>query len=264
MAKFFLPYYNQRMIRDNFYIDTRYQVIYEDSDLLAVDKPAPLAVNAVGVYSEINLHALLKSDSRWTNTPIKLTHRLDAETSGVIVIAKNYESASSLGKQFLEGAVRKKYEAIVFGCPADRQGDILYPLGYDRSSCFQTVRIHDPLGGEAAYTKYEVLNSNQNYAHVSLMPLTGRTHQLRAHMALLGHPIVGDKVYVDMKLFQRYVSGGLDDVILSRLKLPRLALHAVEICFLHPRTRERVLLTSRLPPLIHDFLERELDMKAIL
>ena len=111
-------------MRENFYIDTHYQIIHEDEDLLVIDKPAPLAVHAVGAYSKYNLHTLLKNDPRWIDSPIKLVHRLDSETSGVLVIAKNDEAASFLGKQFLNGQVQKKYEAIVFGCLREPQGEM--------------------------------------------------------------------------------------------------------------------------------------------
>ncbi len=244
-------------MKDTFYVDTRYGIIHEDEDILVIDKPAPLAVHPVGSYGDLNLHTLLKKDPRWVDSPIKLVHRLDAETSGVIVITKNYEAARSLGKQFLAGQVDKTYEAVVFGCPAEAKGDMNFPLGYDSTSGFQTIRIKDEINGEIAHTRYEVLSSNAEYARVKLTPLTGRTHQLRAHLAILGHPIVGDKIYVDLNIFVRYVKGGLDAEMIARLKLPRLALHASEISFLHPNGRERMKYVSALAPLIQDFLTEQ-------
>ena len=245
---------SMQILRDNFYVDTKYRIIHEDEDFLVIDKPAPLAVHPVGAYSELNLHTLLKNDPRWTECDLKMAHRLDAETSGVLVVAKNYEAARSLGKQFLQGRVQKEYEAVVFGCPAQAQGEIVFPLGVDDSSGFQTIRTWDAEHGETAHTKFEVLRSSACYARVKLMPLTGRTHQLRAHMAFSGHPIVGDKIYVDLNLFSRYVKGGLDQEILERLKLPRLALHAARLSFEHPRTRTQVSFSAPLPPLLLDFV----------
>ena len=239
--------------RKDFYIDTNYQILHEDGDLIVVDKPAPLAVHPVGAYAELNLQTLLQRDPRWAGVPIKTVHRLDAETSGVLIIAKTSDAASALGRQFMNGSIQKTYEAIVFGCPAESRGDITDPLGYDQSSGFQTVRVRDPETGEPAHTRYEVTASGPDYARVRLVPFTGRTHQLRAHLAMLGHPIVGDKIYVDLNLFARYVSGGLDDDMVRRLKLPRLALHASELTLTHPRTRAVCRFASSLPPLLSDF-----------
>ncbi len=242
-----------KFVRDNFYIDTDYRILHDDAEILVVDKPAPLAVHPVGMYRDLNLQSLLMKDPRWPGVPMKTVHRLDAETSGVIVIAKTYEAAGHLGRQFMEGKIVKAYEAIVFGCPASKSGDITDPLGYDKSSGFQTVRVRDAETGEPAHTRYEVLATGAEYAHLRLTPLTGRTHQLRAHLAILGHPIVGDKIYVDLHLFERYVAGGLDDGIIERLKLPRLALHASELGFMHPRSGERVLFRAPLAPMLRNF-----------
>ena len=246
-----------RLSSGNFFIDTEYRILHEDEDLIVVDKPAPLAVHPVGAYKELNLQSLMLKDPRFAGVQIKTVHRLDAETSGVLIIAKNHEAARFLGGEFEAGRVRKKYEAIVFGCPAQLGGDILDPLGYDASSGFQTVRVRDTEAGESAHTRYEVIRAGADYAHVRLTPLTGRTHQLRVHLALLGHPIVGDKIYVDLDLFERYVSGGLDEAILGRLKLPRLALHASEITFTHPRSRETRTFFCALPELLQAFLTEQ-------
>ena len=201
---------------------------------MVVEKPSPLAVYPVGSYLELNLYTLLKKDPRWADTKLHLAHRLDAETSGILVIAKTSEAARFLGIEFMNARVQKKYEALVFGCPANPDGEMDFPLGYDSRSGFQTVRIHDPEKGEAAKTRYRVLWSKDDYAYLEIEPLTGRTHQIRAHLSFLGHPIVGDKIYIDVNIFCRYVLHGLEDEMLRRVKLPRLALHASEISFKHP------------------------------
>ncbi len=234
----------------DFYIDTAYRIIHEDEAILVIDKPAPLAVHPVGSYVENNLHSLLKKDPRWENTKIHFTHRLDAETSGVILAAKNHEAARFIGKEFLASRVHKKYRALVFGCPQEKEGEINFRLGHDESSGFQTVRIVDPENGEEARTGYRVLSTHGAYSYLELEPFTGRTHQIRAHLAFLGHPIVGDKIYIDLSIFQKYVVNGLDADMLERLKLRRLALHAVALKFIHPLTREWVEYPSECP----DFL----------
>ncbi len=233
--------------RDNFIIDTVFRVIHEDDDILVLDKPAPLAVHPVGAYSELNLHSLIRKDPRWENTSIRFVHRLDSETSGVIMAAKTPGAARFLGIEFLKGRVEKKYEAMVFGEPVPAHGEIAIKLGYDMSSGFQTVRVRDDEAGEEALTRYRVLSVRGAYAHVELTPQTGRTHQLRAHMALLGYPIVGDKIYIDLNIFREYVTNGLNDVMLQRLKTPRLALHATHLRFHHPKNNDWMICESPVP-----------------
>lgn len=237
----------------DFRIDTAYAVLHEDERVLVVDKPAPLAVYAIGAYAKINLHDLLLADPRWRGTQLRLAHRLDSETSGALVIAKDAEAARFLGFEFLEGRVSKTYRAVVFGRPAPDEGRIDLPLGKDTSGGFQTVRCHDPLGGQPASTRYRVLEPAPGFSLVEAVPLTGRTHQIRAHLALSGHPIVGDKIYVEPELFRRYVTGGWDAVLERRLLLPRLALHAASITFRHPSTLEPLTVEAPTPVLLSDF-----------
>lgn len=221
-------------------------MIAEDADYLVLEKPAPLAVHAVGAYAELNLHTILKKDPRWADFPIGFAHRLDAETSGVILATKNREAASFAGIEFLAGRVKKTYRALVFGRPEASEGEIDLPLGRDLSSGFQTVRVHDP-AGEAARTRWRLLESDGNYSWLEVEPQTGRTHQIRAHLSLIGHPVVGDKIYVNVDHFRRYVLGGLDAEMLASLKLPRLALHATRLEIRHPATRESVRYDSTSP-----------------
>ena len=239
-----------QMADANFIINTNYRVIYEDDEILVLDKPSPLAVHPVGAYAELNLHSLLKKDPRWQDTDIRFVHRLDAETSGVICAAKTEEAASFMGIQFLNGLVHKKYRALVFGTPPHAEGVISYRLGNDQSSGFQTVRVRDDKNGEEAVTQYRVIFTNGTYSFLDLIPLTGRTHQIRAHLSLLGNPVVGDKIYIDLNIFKEYVMGGLNDAMLERLKLARLALHATSLHFRHPRTHLEAEYNSACPPFL--------------
>ncbi len=245
----------------DFFINTRFGVIHEDAEILVLDKPSPLAVHPVGAYAELNLHSLLKKDPRWADTKLHFAHRLDAETSGVILAAKSYESARAIGKDFLNGRVHKIYRALVFGIPALRSDEIRHPLGYDKSSGFQTVRTWDPVDGEAAATRYSVIESFETplgaYALLELEPLTGRTHQIRAHLSFIGHPVVGDKIYLDLNIFSRYVMQGIDEAMLERVKLPRLALHACRLEITHPSTRERAAFSSPAPDFAAGVRERD-------
>jgi RluA family pseudouridine synthase len=238
----------------DFIVDTHYKVIHEDEDILILDKPSPLAVHPVGAYADLNLHSLLKKNPRWRDTQLRFVHRLDAETSGVICAAKTPEAARSLGIQFLKGRVEKKYRALVFGVPAHAEGVISFRLGYDLSSGFQTVRVRDDQNGEEAVTRYRMIFTNGAYSYLELAPLTGRTHQIRVHLALLGNPIVGDKIYMDLDIFREYVLYGLNDKMLERLKLARLALHALSLRFHHPRTDAEVEFVSQPPAFISQVL----------
>jgi len=236
-----------RVLADNFFVDTNFKVIHEDEEILVIDKPAPLAVHPVGAYAELNLHSLLKKDSRWIGASLRFVHRLDAETSGVVCIAKTESAARFIGIEFLKGRVEKTYHALVFGMPSKGEGEIRIRLGHDASSGFQTVRIADEINGEEAVTRYRIIWSVNGYSWLEIKPLTGRTHQIRAHLSLMGHPIVGDKIYIDLNLFREYVTGGLNAAMLERLKLPRLALHASRLSFQHPVTGERVEFSSKAP-----------------
>ena len=236
-----------RVFASDFIIDTNFRVIHEDDEILIIDKPAPLAVHPVGAYAELNLHSLIKKDPRWAGMTVRFMHRLDAETSGVICIAKTASAARFIGIEFLNSRVEKTYHALVFGVPERSEGEIALSLGRDESSGFQTVRIADEKNGEAAVTRYRVLESARGYSWLEVQPLTGRTHQIRAHLSLIGHPIVGDKIYIDLNIFREYVTGGLNPEMLKRLLLPRLALHASRLAFTHPSTRQRVEFSSQAP-----------------
>jgi 23S rRNA pseudouridine1911/1915/1917 synthase len=237
----------------DFYIETRFSVIHEDADLVVVDKPSPLACHPVGSYFEKNLHSLLKGDPRWAHETLRFTHRLDAATSGVVVIAKTALAARSIGIQFMRGEVKKRYRALVFG-DAPEEGSIDIPLGHDASSGFQTVRVPDYEAGEAASTRFRRLERSGGYSTLEVEPLTGRTHQIRAHLAFAGHPVVGDKIYIDLTVFQRYVTHGIEPALLRKVKMRRLALHATALELRHPSTGREMLFESPAP----DF-RRELE-----
>ena len=236
-----------RVLADNFIVDMDFRVLHEDDDLLVLDKPSPLAVHPVGAYTDLNLHSLLKKDPRWAGTSLRFVHRLDAETSGVICAAKTEAAARFVGIEFLKNRVEKTYHALVHGCPERSEDEIRIRLGTDASSGFQTVRIADEVNGEEAATRYRVLWSAAGYSWLEVRPLTGRTHQIRAHLALIGHPIVGDKIYIDLNIFREYVVGGLNAEMLKRLLLPRLALHATRLRLRHPAGGQETEFESKPP-----------------
>lgn len=170
-------------------------VLYEDDDVVVVDKPAGVISHARGLYwDEPSVASFIRS--KVTNdlegTRAGIVHRLDRATSGVIVCAKNPATLSYLQKQFNQRSVIKHYRAIVSGSLEIPQAIIDVPIERNpkRPSSFRVGH-----GGKAAQTTYTVLQSNSAFTELDLKPLTGRTHQLRVHLAHIGHPIVGDLLY---------------------------------------------------------------------
>ena len=194
--------------------DVKPKIIYEDENVLVVDKPAGLLSEAKGEYCPERTLA----DFGY------IAHRLDRDTSGVMILAKTPETQKFLKKQFQDRKVHKTYEAIVEGRPKLEAARIDLPLLRDKKRP-TTFRV-DP-NGKPAETFYKVLKSNDRYALLELKPTTGRTHQLRVHMKYLGHPILGDSVYGD---------GNAD----------RLYLHACELEITLPGGKREVF-KSKLP-----------------
>jgi 23S rRNA-/tRNA-specific pseudouridylate synthase len=151
--------------------------------------------------------------------------------------------------------VAKEYHAVVFGTPGAREGTISISLGtkVERS---QHIRTPDP-GGEKAQTDYQVLSSTGGYSLLKVTPRTGRTHQIRAHLSFLGHPVVGDKIYIDPRIFERYIHEGWLEEMRPVVKAERLLLHASLLAFRHPMTGKPVKFTSAIPPCFDLFLNEE-------
>jgi 23S rRNA pseudouridine1911/1915/1917 synthase len=202
-------------------------VLYEDADLLAVDKPAGMVVHpAPGARRGTLVHALAHRFGALGGVgPAEragIVHRLDRDTSGVILVARTPAALEGLARQFRERTVEKRYVALVRGHLARAKGTIDRPIGrHPRERKRMSVHSRRP---RSALTRYEVVERLPGSTLVRLFPKTGRTHQLRVHLAALGHPIVGDKVY------------GRGRCAAPLAPFPRQALHAEEIRFLHPRT----------------------------
>ncbi len=224
-------------------------ILFEDNDILVVDKPAGLVVHSDGrteeptlsdwviqKYSNIKdvggLHTL---DSERYAPRAGILHRLDRETSGVIIIAKNDETFYFLQRQFLDHTVQKTYNAFVHGVLREPEGTIDLPIGRSRSDFRRWATGNDARGTlRPAETHYRVLKENGSYSFLELRPKTGRTHQLRVHLLSIGHPILCDT---------RYESP-------TGLGFERLALHAYALTI---RVSEKSTHTFE-APLPHDFL----------
>jgi 23S rRNA pseudouridine1911/1915/1917 synthase len=199
---------------------TEPQVIFEDDDILIVDKPSTMACHS---SDRPTLAGWLRD--RGVATP-RMINRLDRETSGLVLIAKNERAGKILGKQVLRREIEKEYVAICWGEFTQAAGVVDSPIGITKNSIVFTKRVIDT-AGKPSVTEFAVERRLPGFTVVRLKPRTGRAHQLRVHMASLGHPIVGDKIYgPDERLYLEFIEKGVTGEMLKRLLMPRHALHA--------------------------------------
>jgi 23S rRNA pseudouridine1911/1915/1917 synthase len=229
-------------------------ILYEDPDLLIVDKPAGLVVHpSVSTSSGTLVNALLHHcrDLAGINGVLRpgIVHRLDKDTTGVMVVAKTDEACAELGRQFKARTVEKAYLTIVAGTFREAKGVIEADIGRHPSE--RKKMSTQTRKGRPAVTEWKVLESFSGYSLLEIHPRTGRTHQIRVHLASAGHAVLGDTVYG-----RKGRAGAVVDVLLrGRVReLNRQALHAHRLTFTHPRTGERVSFVSPLPE----------DMRTIL
>jgi 23S rRNA pseudouridine1911/1915/1917 synthase len=228
------------------------RAVFEDDDVLVVDKPAPLVCHSASHPDHPTLVGWLRE--RGLATP-HLVNRLDRETSGLVLVAKHERAATLLGKQVQRREVRKEYVAIAWGAFEQERGTIDQPIGMAKNSAVYTRRAVDRAAGKPCVTEFAVQQRLRGFTVARLHPLTGRAHQLRVHLAWLGHPIVGDKVYgPDETLYLQFIREGVTDEMLGRLLLPRHALHAHRVSFRQPVTQRLCEVEAALPEDMHRFI----------
>jgi 23S rRNA pseudouridine1911/1915/1917 synthase len=226
--------------------DIRLVVVHEDPHLLVVNKPAGLVVHpGAGTPSGTLVNALLHHvrDLSGIGGVLRpgIVHRLDRGTSGLIVIAKSDEAHRGLAAQFASRAVEKQYLAVVHGVPSPRSGTIDAPIGRHpvQRKKMSTSAPH----GRAARSSYVVEESLDGASLLRVRIHTGRTHQIRVHVASLGHPIVGDETYGGTRQPSSKSAAHRDAIA----AFPRPALHAAALAFTHPVTNQRLALEAPLP-----------------
>ena len=218
-------------------------IIFEDESILVLDKPSGWITNdasttttqpVIQTWLRENLKYLLVGDRDRRDG---IVHRLDKETSGLLVVAKTITAFENLQSQFKERKVAKTYIALAHGEVIPKEGNIEASVG---RLPWRRQRFGVLPGGREAVTNYKVLKTlskdNEKFSLVELYPKTGRTHQIRIHLKFIGHPIVGDNFYAGRKTSR-------DD----RLWCPRLFLHAAKISFFHPETGKELTFESELP-----------------
>ncbi|MDD4899270.1 MAG: RluA family pseudouridine synthase [Candidatus Omnitrophica bacterium] len=207
-------------------------VVYEDKDLAIIDKPIGLVVHpAPGNYTHTLVNALLHRFAQLSDiNPQRpgIVHRLDKDTSGLLVIAKNNSAHLNLAKQFAEHSILRKYVALVKGEVKFNEDVIELPIGRHPVKR-KSMAVGFSEEAKFAKTRYRTLKRTKDISLLELEPFTGRTHQLRVHLSFLGHPILGDTKY------------GKDN------SFPRLALHAKYLGFIHPSTHKFIDFSSETP-----------------
>jgi 23S rRNA pseudouridine1911/1915/1917 synthase len=217
------------------------KVVYEDKDVIVIDKPAGLLVHpAAGQHSGTLVNAILArcpdlGDIKGSIRP-GIVHRLDKDTSGLMMVAKNHAAHTNLSRQIKQRSIKKGYLTLVLGHLSPERGVIDAPIGRHPKD---RKRMAVVSGGREARTEYKVIKYRDDYTLVEAMPETGRTHQIRVHFAAIGHPVFGDHVY------------GKKSPLLGRQFL-----HAYRLGFKLPSIGKFVEFTSELPPELQEALSR--------
>ena len=225
-------------------------ILYEDSDIILINKPKGMVVHpAAGHYSGTLVNGLMahcRADLSGINGVMRpgIVHRIDKDTSGLLVVAKNDSAHHSLAAQIAAHTAYRGYEAIVVGSPREDSGTVDKPIARHKTDRKRMAIVE---GGREAITHYTVLKRYRGYTHMAFQLETGRTHQIRVHMASIGHPIIGDPVY-GLKKDRFSDIGGQ-------------CLHAAELTLTHPKTGERMTFSAALPDYFVEILQKRERMQ---
>ena len=253
------PRYDNDIIPEDIPLD----IVYEDNDLMVVNKPAGLVVHpGCGNYHGTLVNAIawhLKDNPRYDpNDPqVGLVHRIDKDTSGLLVVAKTPDAKTHLGLQFYNKTTKRKYNALVWGVVENNEGTIEGNIGRNPKDRMQMAVLSDPAQGKHAVTHYRVLERLGYVTLVECVLETGRTHQIRVHMKHIGHTLFNDERYGGNEIlkgthfskYKQFVNNCFDTC-------PRQALHAMTLGFVHPVTGEEMYFTSEMPDDMSRLIEK--------
>ncbi len=236
------------------------EIVYEDDHIIVINKPRGLVVHpAAGNWSGTMLNALLYHFPDIASVPrAGIVHRLDKDTTGLMVVAKSLQAQTDLVAQLQERTVHREYEAVVYGVMS-AGGEVNEPIGRHTTNRLRMAVVH---GGKPSVTHYRVVERYRGHTHIRVQLETGRTHQIRVHMSHLRYPLVGDSLYAGAPRFPR---GATQELVTLLKSFDRQALHARRLGLVHPATGEYMEWESELP---EDFLTLldvlEEDVQAML
>ena len=247
------------IIPENIPID----IVYEDEDVLVVNKQPGLVVHpGYGNYTGTLVNALAHY---FRNEPLiemndprpGIVHRIDKDTSGLLLIAKNPDAKTELSRQFFEKTTKRQYSALVWGCPEENEGTVFGNIGRNLKDRQQMTVFPDGDHGKSAVTHYKV---SERLGYVTLLECrleTGRTHQIRVHMKYIGHPVFNDERYGGNEILRGTVFSKYKQFVKNCFEIcPRQALHAQTLGFIHPRTKEEMFFTAELPDDMQCLIEK--------
>ncbi|MBU3855468.1 RluA family pseudouridine synthase [Bacteroides gallinaceum] len=253
------PKYDNDIVPEDIPLD----IVYEDDDLMVINKPAGLVVHpGCGNY-----HGTLVNAIAWhlrdvpsynPNDPqVGLVHRIDKDTSGLLVVAKTPDAKTSLGLQFYNKTTKREYNALVWGIIDEDEGTVEGNIGRNPKDRMQMAVMSDPEQGKHAVTHYHVLERLGYVTLVKCVLETGRTHQIRVHMKHIGHVLFNDERYGGHEILKGTHFSKYKQFVNNCFEIcPRQALHAKTLGFVHPRTGKEMFFTSELPKDMANLLER--------